>query len=94
MPIPTKESCRNVLTSGSNIQTTKTVRLITPSVTEFLVFVNYSFTGFRQIRSSTFRMSTSKNDKINLFEDVQDDSKLGITSLSSRRYGSDSEKVP
>jgi hypothetical protein len=49
--MPTKRSCLNVITAGSNIWT---VTLITLSNTEFRLFLYYSSAGLHRIRSSNF----------------------------------------
>ena len=50
--MPTKGSCLNLITSGSNI---RTVTLITPSKAELLLLLYYSSAGLHWIRSSNFR---------------------------------------
>jgi len=49
--MPTKGSCLNLITSGSNI---RTVTSITPSKAEFVLFLYYTLAGLHQIRSSNF----------------------------------------
>jgi len=52
IPMPTKGSCLNIITSGSNIWTATS---ITPSKAEFILFLYYTSAGLHRIRSSNFR---------------------------------------
>jgi len=52
--MPTKESCLNRSTSGSNIWIVKWMTLISPSKAEFLLFLYYTSAGLHPIRSCDF----------------------------------------
>jgi len=64
VPMPTKGSCLNLITFGSNIQT---VTLITPSKAMFLLFLQYTFDGLHQIRPSNFRYTCQPEKRYWLF---------------------------
>jgi len=55
IPMPTKGSCLNLITSGSSIRKVKRMTSITPSKHEFLLFLYYTSAGPHRITSSNFR---------------------------------------
>src|SRR5882757_2334639 len=62
--MPTKGSCLNLITFGSNI---RTVTSITPSKAEFLLFLYYTSAGLHQIRSSNFTSACPLENPISTF---------------------------
>jgi len=63
IPMPTKGSCLNLITSGSKIQTVTSKKL---SRAEFLLLQDYTSPGLHQIRSSNVRSSCPPESRYQL----------------------------
>jgi len=90
IPMPTKGSCLNFITSGFNKWK---VTSIIPFKAKFLCIQYFTLTGLHQIKSSTFRSAYPPENHLDHFLAAWGDSTMDNMRSSSRICDGDTNKV-